>query len=298
MTSVSSRASPAAIASPSSLDAAARLLEFDRERRRPALRARRRPHQPLDLRGERAGALDQRRMGGAGFGGAAAQLVRRLTRLEQPPLRGGQPLVGLTLLLVEPDNRGARLVLAAIELIALLLGLTALARELLALLRQPRRLRRSRAAAARRDRRPPFPACDARRSAPQSPSRPARSSPRARWSPAARRASASRSVAIRSRSSLISRLVSRMPRDSASPPPDTRCGPRKTSPSMRRDRKRASTGWQRSPPSYDGAIQASPIARRMASAKRSVDANDRRQRDDARRHRRRSARHRDTEVRT
>ncbi len=75
-----------------------------------------------------------------GFGGAAAQLLGRLARLEQPALRDGQPLVGLALRLVEPRDRRARFFLAAIERVALLFGLALLARELLGLLRQPRLL--------------------------------------------------------------------------------------------------------------------------------------------------------------
>ena len=61
---------------------------------------------------------------------------------------------------------------------------------------------------------------------------PARSSASSSATSSARRVSASRSTATRSRSSLISRRVARMPRDSTLAPPDTRCGPRSTSPSI------------------------------------------------------------------
>ena len=52
------------------------------------------------------------------------------------------------------------------------------------------------------------------------------------------RPNVSRSAVSRSRSSLISRLVARIPRDSALAPPETRCGPLKRSPSMRGHRRR------------------------------------------------------------
>ena len=59
-----------------------------------------------------------------------------------------------------------------------------------------------------------------------------RSSARTAAVSSASAASATRSAAMRSRSSLISRLVARMPRDSTLSPPVTRCAPRKTSPSI------------------------------------------------------------------
>src|SRR5207248_8077626 len=71
---------------------------------------------------------------------AAAQLLERLARLEQPPLRDAETLVGLALRDLELANRRARLLLPPIERIALLFGLPLLARELIALVREPRLL--------------------------------------------------------------------------------------------------------------------------------------------------------------
>ena len=81
----------------------------------------------------------------------------------------------------------------------------------------------------------------------------------------------SRSAAIRSRSSLISRLVSRMPRASARPPPETRCGPRNTSPSsvaIGSGVSRLAAAARR----VRRAIQASPIACADGGGERAVDA--------------------------
>ena len=94
---------------------------------------------------------------------------------------------------------------------------------------------------------------------------PARSWLRARRSPRpAGRARRAR-PAMRSRRSLISRLVSRMPRASSRLPPVTRCGPRNTSPSSVATGS-AGTRLRRGARSYESAIQASPIARRIAPA--------------------------------
>src|SRR5207249_1159425 len=56
--------------------------------------------------------------------------------LEQAPLRGRQPFVGGTLRRVELGDRRAPFLLTAIEALAFLFGLAALARELLPLLRE------------------------------------------------------------------------------------------------------------------------------------------------------------------
>ena len=126
--------------------------------------------------------------------------------------------------------------------------------------------RRSRAAAARRVRRRPCPACDARRSARRSRWWHARSSPRAPPSRCASRISASRSAAMRSRSSLISRLVSRMPRDSARPPPDTMMRAAEHVAVQRRDRQRREPAGRRSARRTTWRSPASPTACRIAAA--------------------------------
>ena len=71
------------------------------------------------------------------------------------------------------------------------------------------------------------------------------------WPPSSDAQELSRSAATRSRSSLISRLVARMPRDSTLAPPDTRCGPRSTSPSS------VATGARRLPRHRDRLVEAS-----------------------------------------
>jgi hypothetical protein len=77
-------------------------------------------------------------VGGARFTGAATQVFRGLARFQQPPLRNREPLVGDALIVFETRDRRARLLLAAIERGALVFGLAALTSELLALLLQPR----------------------------------------------------------------------------------------------------------------------------------------------------------------
>ena len=68
-----------------------------------------------DLRGERDGALDERRVVGAGFGRPVAELLGGLARLEQAALGGGQPIVGRPLIVFEPRDRFARFILAAVD---------------------------------------------------------------------------------------------------------------------------------------------------------------------------------------
>ena len=81
-------------------------------------------------------------------------------------------------------------------------------------------------------------------------------------------AQADRSSSTRSRSSLISRLVARMPRDSARPPPLTWWRPRTSFAGQRDDRRRSCAPRRRSPSSSVGAIQASPMATRIAGSVR------------------------------
>ena len=135
----------------------------------------RRLFQPQHFGRQRRRALDEAGVRGLGLGGALAQLLRRLARLEQAPLRSGEPLVGLALLAFELDDRRARLLLTPVEQIALFLELAALARELLARCARRRCPRRPRAAAALRSRRSPSRAGGARRAAPRSRDAPARS---------------------------------------------------------------------------------------------------------------------------
>ncbi len=143
--------------------AAAAALEIGAERGKTLFQFDGRLLETPHLGRQRARALDQRRVRGARFGRAPAQVVGRLARLEQAALRDGQPLVGLPLLVVQPGDRRARFFLPAIEAVALVFRLRALARELFRLLREARSAHRRRAAAAPRSRRPPSPACDARR---------------------------------------------------------------------------------------------------------------------------------------
>ena len=55
-------------------------------------------------------------------GRPAAQLLGRFAGVEQPALGGGEALVGGALLVFEPADRLPRLVLAAIERVALFLA--------------------------------------------------------------------------------------------------------------------------------------------------------------------------------
>ena len=128
------------MAAPQLLDAPPRRLELGGQRGRPRVELGRRFLEALDFGGETRGALDHRGVRGARFGGAPAQILGRLARFEQAPLRQRQPLVGQLLLVLQADDRRARLVLTAIERLALLFGLMPLARELFALQRETRRL--------------------------------------------------------------------------------------------------------------------------------------------------------------
>src|SRR5262249_42141296 len=119
-------------------DAASRLVELGRKGCGTLLQFGPRFLESLYLRRERAGALDERGMRGARFGGAQAQSLSGFTGFEQTALRRGQPLVGRALRFIEPRDRGARFLLTTVEDVALLLRLPAFARELLGLLRQPR----------------------------------------------------------------------------------------------------------------------------------------------------------------
>ena len=131
----------------------------------PDFELRERLLEPLHFGRQRDRTLDQAGVRRAGFRRAAAQVLRRLARLEQPPLGHGQPLVGRALLAVEAIDRRARLLLPPIERVALVFGLPALARQLLGLLGQAR-LFVDRAPQLRlRGRRWPSPGGDARRAA-------------------------------------------------------------------------------------------------------------------------------------
>ncbi len=118
--------------------AAARLGQLRGERGRAPFELARGFLEPLHFDAERRGAFDERGMGRAGVSRAAAQVVARLARLEQTTLRDGEPFVGAALVIFEPPDRRARFFLPAIEAVALLAGLIALARQLLAFLRQAR----------------------------------------------------------------------------------------------------------------------------------------------------------------
>ena len=120
-------------------------------------------------------------------------------------------------------------------------------------------------------------------------STPARSSPRAARSPRPRSDERRRAPpAMRPRRSLISRLVSRMPRAPARLPPGNERADRGTRRRQRSPPAAASArGCSAAPHRRSAAIHASPIAQRIASDERAVDADDRRQRDDDRPARRR-----------
>ena len=79
-------------------------------------------------------------MRGSGIRRAAAQIFGRLARLEQPPLRRREALVGDALIVVQPRDRRARFFLTPIETVALLFRLPPFARELIGSLREPRGL--------------------------------------------------------------------------------------------------------------------------------------------------------------
>ena len=115
------------------VDAAARLVAFGRERARPRFELGARFLEPLHLGGQRGRALDEGRVGGAGFGRALAEILGGLARLEQAALRGGQPIVGRPLIVFQPGDRFARFALTPVDRLALLFGLPALAAELLVL---------------------------------------------------------------------------------------------------------------------------------------------------------------------
>src|SRR5207253_2354320 len=98
-------------------------LELVGERRGPLLELRARLLHSLDVERKATGALDQRRVRRAGLRRTAAQLFERLARLEQPPLRDAQALVGLPLRDLELADRRARLLLPPIERVAFVLRL-------------------------------------------------------------------------------------------------------------------------------------------------------------------------------
>ena len=134
-------ASPSTIATRKRFHALARGVPLGCERDGSGLELHEPLFQPLNLRRERGGALHQGRVRRARVGGTAAQLLGRFTGFEQPPLGHGQALVGGALVVLQPRNGGARLDLPPFEAVALLLGLPAFERQLLALLRQPLALR-------------------------------------------------------------------------------------------------------------------------------------------------------------
>ena len=120
---------------------AASCVELGGQRGRARLELGGRLLEPLHFGGERGGALDQRRVRRRRLrrrGGSAPRSASRASNSRR--CASGQPLVGRALLVLEPRDRRARFLLPAIERVALLLGLAALARELLALLREARRL--------------------------------------------------------------------------------------------------------------------------------------------------------------
>ena len=194
--------------------ARARLPRAARPRRRAPTRARPAPHARRALRRP--------------VRPAAATVSRASASVAAP--RPAAPRPGAARRSIRLIDASASIA-AAFERRALLFGAAALERDHLAFAREPSAHPRRCAPAAPRGRRRPSPGGAARRAARRSRTSPARSSSRAAPASAASRVSASRSAATRSRSSLISRRVARMPRDSTLAPPDTRCGPRSTSPS-------------------------------------------------------------------
>jgi hypothetical protein len=130
---------PEAIAARSLVDAGARFVALRAEGQRAGLEFGPGFDEPLDLGCQGDGAFDQGRVIGSGFGSAMAEIFGGLARLEQTALRRRQPVVGCPLLVFETRDRLARFDLAAVDGFALLLGLPAFTRELLALLVETRR---------------------------------------------------------------------------------------------------------------------------------------------------------------
>src|SRR5260221_4727189 len=92
----------------------------------------------LDLGSQSGGPFDKRRMVGARFSGATAEILGGLARLEQAALRSSKPIVSRPLIVLQPRNRFARFSLTAVDRLALIFGLPALAGKLLALLTETR----------------------------------------------------------------------------------------------------------------------------------------------------------------
>ena len=214
------------------LQALAHLLDIGGQRRARASSSAAASSQPRDVGRKRRRTFDQRGMRGAGLGGLAIEVFGGLARFDDPTLRHREAFVRQLLIAFQPADRFACLNLPASALLvrpppgaahgpaarpsaervrlipcALQLRLISDNRLLEPVLfgaQGRHRVRRL------RDRR-----FESRRLFCQAGQRIA-------------------VVATRSRSSLISRLVSRMPRASSRAPPVTTCGPRNTSPAKSR----------------------------------------------------------------
>ncbi len=92
------------------------------------------------LDGQGTGSFDERGVRRASFCRALAEVFGGLACFEQAALRHRQPLVGLSLRILQPSDRRARLRLPAIERVSLFFRLVLLARQLLGLLREARLL--------------------------------------------------------------------------------------------------------------------------------------------------------------
>ena len=94
-----------------------------------------------DFGRERRRPLDQAGVRRARFGGSRAEFVHRLARVRQPPLRVGEALVGLALLVLQPaDLRRSASACRASSVARSSSALTALERDDVGLARQARRL--------------------------------------------------------------------------------------------------------------------------------------------------------------
>ncbi len=58
----------------------------------------------MHFSGERGGTLDQGGVGCAGIGRRPAEILDRFARFEEASLRSGQPLVGLLLIALQPND--------------------------------------------------------------------------------------------------------------------------------------------------------------------------------------------------
>src|SRR5204862_5617328 len=96
-------------------DAPACRVEVGSQGGRPRVQVGRGLLEALYFGGQARGALDHGGVGRARLGGTLAETFGRFPRLEQTPLRLRQPLAGALLLVLQANDRRARLFLTAIQ---------------------------------------------------------------------------------------------------------------------------------------------------------------------------------------